>query len=86
MPNNTIERFFDKHGRLPQLPVRPDTQRELAAYIASFFDGDRQYLESEVNDKLMPFSDEYIALRRMLVDFKVLQRDKYGASYWKNGE
>lgn len=84
MPNSTIERFFDKDGRLPQLPVRPETQRELAAHLGSFFSEEREYLESEVNDTLMQFSDEYIALRRMLVDFAVLERDRYGARYWKN--
>ena len=86
MPNVTIERFFDKHGRLPQLPVRPDTQRELSEYLAGFLEAGQRYTEREVNDVLMRFSDEYVALRRMLIDYRVLMRDSQGASYWREVE
>jgi hypothetical protein len=83
VPNATIERFFDKHGRLPQLPVRADTQRELSEYLAGFLEVGQRYTEREVNDILMRFSDEYVALRRMLIDYRVLMRDSRGAGYWR---
>lgn len=86
MPNATIERFFDKHGRLPQLPVKTDTQRELAEHLATFFEPARSYSEREVNEILMGFSDEYVALRRLLIDYRVLMRDSQGASYWREVE
>jgi hypothetical protein len=83
VPNATIGRFFDKQGRLPQLPVKTDTQRELGEHLATFFEPTRRYSEREVNDILMRFSDEYVALRRMLIDYRVLMRDSRGASYWR---
>jgi hypothetical protein len=83
VPNATIERFFDKQGRLPQLPVRADTQRELSEYLAGFLEVGQRFTEREVNDILMRFSDEYVALRRMLIDYRVLMRDSRGASYWR---
>jgi hypothetical protein len=86
VPNATIERFFDKQGRLPQLPVRADTQRELSEYLAGFLEVGQRFTEREVNDILMRFSDEYVALRRMLIDYRVLMRDSRGASYWREVE
>jgi hypothetical protein len=86
VPNATIERFFDKQGRLPQLPVKADTQRELSEYLAGFLEVGQRYTEREVNDILMRFSDEYVTLRRMLIDYRVLMRDSRGASYWREVE
>lgn len=43
----------------------------------------RELSEAQVNEKLMPWHDDYVALRRMLVDYKFLARSKDGKTYWR---
>jgi hypothetical protein len=67
---------------------RRDFELVLAA-AARFFQSDRGYSESEVNELLREFlgnvgamlSTDHVELRRWLVDFRVLARDGYGRVY-----
>lgn len=81
--NKGIERFLNKHGRLAQIPVRDDRRLEVLGHLVTEFQPGKQLTETEVNEKVMPFHDDYVMLRRMLVDYKFLSRSRDGRTYWR---
>jgi tRNA(adenine34) deaminase len=68
---------------------RQDDFRVLLAAAALAFDEDRSYSEAEVNARLEAWlaeagtmlSTDHVALRRMLVDMRLLDRDGFGRCY-----
>ena len=76
-----VQRFFDSDGRLVSMPVKWPMKVELAAVVAADFEVGREYDEREVNRILMARFDDYVYLRRLLVDLQHLVRDTAGATY-----
>ena len=78
-----LRRFFDLHGRLLTLPAKQS--RQLAVYdlvVQRFVPGVR-YTELEVNRELMAVFDDYVTLRRGLIDFGLM--DRADGQYWRSG-
>ena len=80
---SAISRLLDGSGRLAQIPSRPSRKLELARHIANEFSSGRSYTEQEVNEVLMGFHDDYISLRRMMIELGQLARAKNGSMYWR---
>lgn len=68
-----LHRFF-KHGRLLKLPENPDYRWRVAQLLVRLLPPGRQLSESEVNDLLGQAHTDYAALRRLLVDLKLVTR------------
>lgn len=68
-----LGRFF-KYGRLVKLPENPDFRWRVAQILVRLLPPDRQLPESEVNDLLSQVHSDYAALRRLLVDLKLVSR------------
>lgn len=82
--NISISAFLDDNGKIVQIPVPNRTKIPVLAYLASKFEDDRIYSEKEVNsiiDDWHTFGD-YFILRRLLVDYRFLERTPDGAKYW----
>ena len=80
--------FVGDDGRLLQWPTRQKTQRMAVALMASRFAPGRDYTEKEVNAVLMDghtFAD-WALLRRMLCDWRYLDREDNGSRYWLRAE
>jgi AcrR family transcriptional regulator len=78
-----LHRFFTSEGRLNTLPAKQS--RQLAVYdliVQRFIPGVR-YTELEVNRELMAVYDDYVTLRRGLIDFGLM--DRAGGLYWRSG-
>lgn len=52
--------------------------------IATLFDENKKYSEVEVNEILKPVYDDFVLLRRYLIDYKFLTREKDGSCYYVN--
>lgn len=79
-----ISNFINEAGKITQVPVSNKTKLPVLEYMASKFEEDRIYSEKEVNgiiDTWHTFQD-YFLLRRLLVDYKFLERTTNGARYW----
>jgi len=73
-------------GPLESFPVKQKRKLALVRHIAGFFERNRHYSETEVNDVLKPFSeDNYVTLRRYLIDYGFLSRKDDGSEYWVQG-
>jgi hypothetical protein len=74
------------HGRVVQMPSlrgrSQDLRDRLLKHIATrAFDPGQAYTEQEVNAALMSVFDDYVALRRYLVESRHLIRDQAGREY-----
>ena len=78
-----ISVFMDT-GKIEQIPVPNRTKIPVLEYLSNKFEVDRVYSEKEVNriiDAWHTFGD-YFILRRLLIDFKFLERTLNGSEYW----
>lgn len=73
---------FVKDGRIVTMPSRPERRRALLGLAVQTLEPGRTYDEQEVNRILMPLYDDYVSLRRFLVDADLLHRDGHGR-YWR---
>lgn len=69
--------------KIKQYPAKRKKQWAILFYIHQFFDFDRNYSESDVNDILSPWFEDYVRLRRDLIDFHFLTRKADGSIYKK---
>ena len=73
--DKVLKAFF-RQGRLLKLPVQLKKQRLVLEKIAQAFEPERAYTEREVNLALLDFNDDVAALRRALVEQKLLERQQ----------
>ena len=74
---------FVVDGRLVQVPTRRSKRLLVLDHLAQRFEPGRTYPESEVNQVLGAFHDDYAALRRYLVEEGFLTRE--ANVYWRSG-
>lgn len=74
---------FVKGGRIVSLPAKQAKLLLLLDRVSTLFEPGRTYEEVEVNRILLAIHDDYVALRRLLVDFEFLDRE-FGI-YWRCG-
>jgi ArsR family transcriptional regulator len=73
--NKVLNTFF-KHGRLIQIPTQVKKQRIVLEKIVEEFEPDRIYPEREVNHILLDMHEDVATLRRSLISFKLMEREK----------
>ena len=78
-----LRRFFDADGRLKTLPAKQSRQLAVYDLIAQRFIPGVRYTELEVNRQLMGVYDDYVTLRRGLIDFGLM--DRAAGEYWRSG-
>ncbi|MBO1085610.1 MULTISPECIES: DUF2087 domain-containing protein [Enterococcus] len=77
-----LARFF-KDGQLQQIPRKEKNKRLIFDHLYSKFEFDKDYLEKEVNAILKSIYPDHAILRRYLVDYHYLDREKDGSIYKK---
>jgi hypothetical protein len=81
-PDAILQRFL-RDGRLLSVPRQRAKRLVVLDHLASAFEPGVRYSEAEVNAKLRPVYDDYVALRRYLVDEGFLARE--AGLYWRMG-
>jgi len=81
-----LNRFLDGDGRVKQMPSKYEKKLNVIYYLGSKFEIGSKLNESEVNEIIREWIlfDDYVTMRRFLVDFKFLKRDKNGNEYEVN--
>ena len=78
-----ILRDHMSNGQLTHLPTRQKKLIVILRWLATLFQPDKLYTEPEVNAILRAvYAQDYVALRRDLVDLGYLRRERGGGSYW----
>jgi hypothetical protein len=84
--NEAIKRYVETTIPL-KLKVFPKKEKQkviLLQLIIKLFDKKIKYNEKEINDVLKPVYNDYVLLRRYLVDYNLLNRLDNGRLYWVN--
>jgi len=66
-------------------PKKQKKKLVILDYIAKQFKKEKKYTESEVNEILVTMNDDYVTLRRYLIEYGFLDRAPDGSSYWVCG-
>jgi hypothetical protein len=68
---------------MTHLPAKRKKLLVILRWLASLFQADRLYSEAEVNAVLKAvYEEDYVSLRRELVDYGYLRRERGGGKYW----
>ena len=81
--DEVLRRFFDPDGRLKTLPAKQSRQLAVYDLIAQRFVPGVRYTELEVNRELMGVYNDYVTLRRGLIDYGLM--DRANGEYWRSG-
>jgi hypothetical protein len=72
-----------RNGKLTHLPNKQKKLVVILRWLATHFQAGRMYSEGEVNEVIKAvYADDYVSLRRDLVDMGYLQRERSGGKYW----
>jgi hypothetical protein len=75
---------YVRDGRISAMPAKRAPRLLLLDHVVQAFEPGRRYPESAVNEVLKSLYDDYVALRRYLVDEDLLSRTGDG-TYWRSG-
>lgn len=73
--DSVINAFFE-YGKLKSIPVQQKKRKIVLEEIAKTFEPNKEYSEREVNIIIADFNDDFCTIRREMVGFNILERDK----------
>lgn len=68
--------------RIKVFPAKEKRKYILLCMICLLFEMDKEYTESEVNDILKQVYEDFVSVRRYLIEYKFLDRRINGSAYW----
>ena len=83
-----IKKYFPegRGGKLIHLATKDKYRRVVLREISNRFEQDVIYSEKEVNEILHTAYEDYVTLRRLLIEYGFLDRLPDGSQYWLKGE
>ena len=76
-----VGQFFDETGTLLSIPAKQSKKLAVLRIIAGAFDPNSIYSEKELNAILSRFNDDTAAIRRHMIEFGIMERNKE-SYYW----
>lgn len=73
---------YTRSGKLIQVPSKQKKWLVLLRWLATRFEPDTHYTEKQVNAILTQVHEDYATIRRDLVDYGFLRRERGGGDYW----
>lgn len=81
-----IANYFTGDGKLKAFPRKEKRKIViLSELVRRHFNSEIHYTEQEVNDRLKPLYADYVTLRRYLIEYGFLARERDGRAYWVKG-
>jgi len=77
-----VLRDYTHNGRLTQFPAKDKKWPVILRWLATQFQPGERYSEKQVNAILSEVHEDYATLRRSLVDYGFLRRERGGSLYW----
>ncbi len=81
-----IRNYTNADGTIKTIPTQQKKLLAILHYVSRDFELDKKYSEKEVNQMLEKYHPDYAFLRRSLVDFKIMEREDNGRTYWLKKE
>jgi hypothetical protein len=81
---DVISKYFedDGAGRLKTFSMKEKNKLAVLKHIMNRFETDRSYTEKEVNEIIGEIYDDFVTIRRYLIEFAFMDRKPNGSSYW----
>ena len=79
-----ISQFFRADGTLTHIPARLEKKLAVLHHIAKDLSSDAKYPEKELNQIIAKYHPDTAAIRRHMVEFKILDRNQQSI-YWLIG-
>jgi hypothetical protein len=70
------------NGPLEVYPLKEKKRVVILKHILQRLEPNRNYSEKEINAVLKPIYEDYVLLRRQLIDYGFMDRTNDGSSYW----
>ena len=81
-----LDTFLDGDGRMVAHPMkRKKFQVLLRHALRTFFTDEGPWDEREVNERLLPMTDDVASIRRGFIDHGLMTRDRHGTAYQRVG-
>lgn len=77
-----LSTYFDEVGRLKNYPAKEKRKIIVLSHISTLFKKGRFYSEAEINRTLERIYDDYVTLRRALIEYGFMDRVDGGTQYW----
>ena len=77
-----LKSYIDETGALKTYPTRQKRKIVVLEEISKNFSLDKKYTEKEVNRILKRIHEDYMTLRRALIEYGFLERTNDGSAYW----
>ena len=79
-----LSAYFKKgpHGPLETFPLKEKKRVAILRHILTRFESNKHYTEKEVNAVLKPYYEDYVLLRRCLIEYGFMDRTQDGSAYW----
>jgi biotin operon repressor len=75
--------FVRSDGSLKEIPAQRKKLEAVLRYIVKSFKPGKRYSEKQVNSILSRFYKDAASLRRELVGYRLMERDRRGGEYWR---
>lgn len=78
-----LKDYLREDGRIQQLPTNQRKLDVILRYIVEHFNFGTTYSEKEVNEAIGKLHEDISGLRRDLISFGYLDRERDGSAYWR---
>lgn len=78
-----VSSYIQADGSLKMIPSQTKKIKIILDYVVNAFEFDVSYSEKEINEILKSYNPDTSMLRRFLVDYKYLHRERDGSRYWR---
>lgn len=79
-----VGQFFRADGTLTHIPAKASRKVAVLEVISKEFATGTKYSEKEVNEMILKFHPDTAAIRRHMIEYKILERDRE-SNYWLAG-
>ncbi|MBN1878802.1 DUF2087 domain-containing protein [bacterium] len=81
-----LKKYFRQNGHLVliRFPRKEKEKLVILKRVVEEFDLECRYTEKEVNEILKPICEDYVTVRRYLIEYRFLGRKADGSEYWVN--
>lgn len=77
-----IRNYFDKTGHLKEIPSKEKKKIVVLKHISQNFKYGEQYTEVQVNRTIKRIHDDYVTIRRALIEYGFMDRKDDCSTYW----
>jgi hypothetical protein len=78
---SVLDRSLEEVVHIPQPDISAGVELIILEKLAEEFEPDQRYTEKQVNQILLEFHEDVASLRRMMIDHKLMAREK--GIYWR---